>query len=326
MNRNHPSSWRRNQAFTLIELLVVIAIIAILAAILFPVFAQAKMAAKKTQSLSNLKQMGTAANIYLGDNDDAFPLSAVPGDPAGGWNWNRFIPVPASQLGAAEPQWKRDAANSFVFNSMQVYMKNVSMLNCPSGTQVITTATYGPATQPAGLPNITYTYNGMLMSYPQTAVASVSTTPLFWHGHGKRSLYGYGYASPWLVCDNNTTACRYQPSSAGVCAAGNGGTSGYTTNTSRAGTDNFSGTMLVVNTDSSTRSIRLSLGSTATAARTDPRRDPWGRYGQKGIPCGRYWNQGTCHVYMFRPDYDGQANDPAVYVDGTADSTPGACQ
>jgi prepilin-type N-terminal cleavage/methylation domain-containing protein/prepilin-type processing-associated H-X9-DG protein len=60
------------RAFTLIELLVVIAIIAILAAILFPVFAQAKEAAKRTSSLSNIKQLGTAAQIYFGDNDDMF--------------------------------------------------------------------------------------------------------------------------------------------------------------------------------------------------------------------------------------------------------------
>lgn len=51
---------KKNKAFTLIELLVVIAIITILAAILFPVFVQAKLAAKKTQDLSNMKQMGTA--------------------------------------------------------------------------------------------------------------------------------------------------------------------------------------------------------------------------------------------------------------------------
>jgi prepilin-type N-terminal cleavage/methylation domain-containing protein/prepilin-type processing-associated H-X9-DG protein len=61
------------RAFTLIELLVVIAIIAILAAILFPVFAQAKLAAKKTVSLSNMKQVVLATMMYAGDNEDALP-------------------------------------------------------------------------------------------------------------------------------------------------------------------------------------------------------------------------------------------------------------
>jgi prepilin-type N-terminal cleavage/methylation domain-containing protein len=59
--------------FTLVELLVVIAIIAILARILFPVFAQAKQAAKKTSSLSNIRQIGLAAQMYATDNDDVFP-------------------------------------------------------------------------------------------------------------------------------------------------------------------------------------------------------------------------------------------------------------
>jgi len=64
----------RHRAFTLIELLVVIAIIAILAAILFPVFARAKAAAKNTQCLSNGKQIGVAVKIYLSDYDDTMPL------------------------------------------------------------------------------------------------------------------------------------------------------------------------------------------------------------------------------------------------------------
>ena len=61
------------RAFTLIELLVVIAIIAILAAILFPVFSQAREAAKRAQCTSNLKQFGAAWTLYLGDNDDRMP-------------------------------------------------------------------------------------------------------------------------------------------------------------------------------------------------------------------------------------------------------------
>ncbi len=62
----------KKHAFTLIELLVVIAIIAILAAILFPVFAQAKTAAKKISSLSNVKQLSLSNVMYAGDNDDKF--------------------------------------------------------------------------------------------------------------------------------------------------------------------------------------------------------------------------------------------------------------
>ena len=66
------------KAFTLIELLVVIAIIAILAAILFPVFAQAKLQAKKASDLSNVKQIATATIIYTNDSDDVL---MTPSDP-----------------------------------------------------------------------------------------------------------------------------------------------------------------------------------------------------------------------------------------------------
>jgi prepilin-type N-terminal cleavage/methylation domain-containing protein/prepilin-type processing-associated H-X9-DG protein len=74
MNKSH--------AFTLIELLVVIAIIAILAAILFPVFAQAKLAAKKISSLSNNKQICLAVLMYSNDQDDTWPYAQP-----GGWQW-----------------------------------------------------------------------------------------------------------------------------------------------------------------------------------------------------------------------------------------------
>lgn len=67
----------KHRGFTLIELLVVIAIIAILAAILFPVFAQAKLAAKKTTSLSNVKQQGLGSLMYANDYDDTLPWQDV---------------------------------------------------------------------------------------------------------------------------------------------------------------------------------------------------------------------------------------------------------
>ncbi|MGV3617283.1 MAG: prepilin-type N-terminal cleavage/methylation domain-containing protein [Fimbriimonas sp.] len=72
-----------NRGFTLIELLVVIAIIAILAAILFPVFAQAKAAAKKTSSVSNIKQTSLGVLMYMGDFDDVFPQGAGNAPPGG---------------------------------------------------------------------------------------------------------------------------------------------------------------------------------------------------------------------------------------------------
>jgi prepilin-type N-terminal cleavage/methylation domain-containing protein len=69
---------RSSSGFTLIELLVVIAIIAILAAILFPVFAQARAQARKTTCVSNTKQLGLAVLMYTQDYDETFPLVAAP--------------------------------------------------------------------------------------------------------------------------------------------------------------------------------------------------------------------------------------------------------
>jgi prepilin-type N-terminal cleavage/methylation domain-containing protein/prepilin-type processing-associated H-X9-DG protein len=77
----------KGRAFTLIELLVVIAIIAILAAILFPVFAQAKKSAKQTSCISNMKQLGLAATMYLSDNDDMNPS----GEDYAEWIWPFLI-------------------------------------------------------------------------------------------------------------------------------------------------------------------------------------------------------------------------------------------
>jgi prepilin-type N-terminal cleavage/methylation domain-containing protein len=67
---------RSRPGFTLIELLVVIAIIAILAAILFPVFAQAREKARQSTCLSNSRQMEMGLSMYVQDNDDTYPWSA----------------------------------------------------------------------------------------------------------------------------------------------------------------------------------------------------------------------------------------------------------
>jgi prepilin-type N-terminal cleavage/methylation domain-containing protein/prepilin-type processing-associated H-X9-DG protein len=80
---------RKKRAFTLIELLVVIAIIAILAAILFPVFAQAKEAAKKTADLSNQKQIALGVVMYAVDSDDIYPRQVYKRrqDDLPNWSW-----------------------------------------------------------------------------------------------------------------------------------------------------------------------------------------------------------------------------------------------
>jgi prepilin-type N-terminal cleavage/methylation domain-containing protein len=94
------------KAFTLIELLVVIAIIAILAAILFPVFAQAKSAAKNMASLSNIKQIGTACMLYLNDNDDTM----IQGDDYAEWVWLfRFAPY----IKGTPPDFRSSKSNIF---------------------------------------------------------------------------------------------------------------------------------------------------------------------------------------------------------------------
>ncbi|MES2460475.1 MAG: DUF1559 domain-containing protein [Armatimonadota bacterium] len=84
----------RRSAFTLIELLVVIAIIAILAAILFPVFAQARAKARQTACLSNMKQIGLGLMMYMQDNDDVYPqhlLQPVINGATVNVGWAQFI-------------------------------------------------------------------------------------------------------------------------------------------------------------------------------------------------------------------------------------------
>jgi prepilin-type N-terminal cleavage/methylation domain-containing protein/prepilin-type processing-associated H-X9-DG protein len=98
----------RRRGFTLIELLVVIAIIAILAAILFPVFARAREAARATSCKSNLKQLGTAVMMYVQDYDEVFPFNYHYTTSGGG------VPL----------YWWED--------DVQPYVKNWNAFQCPS--------------------------------------------------------------------------------------------------------------------------------------------------------------------------------------------------
>jgi prepilin-type N-terminal cleavage/methylation domain-containing protein len=100
----------KRRGFTLIELLVVIAIIAILAAILFPVFARARDAAKKTSSINNMKQTAIAAFMYVGDNDDIFPHAVD-----------------------ENSRTTADVTGTWIF-ACQGYMKNYDILISPNAT------------------------------------------------------------------------------------------------------------------------------------------------------------------------------------------------
>ena len=106
----------RRRGFTLIELLVVIAIIAILAAILFPVFAQAREQARKTACLSHAKQIGIALTMYRQDWDSRGPFGGWEAGPQGQFNTNG----PTSKF---FEDWQF---------TLQPYLKNAQLLRCPS--------------------------------------------------------------------------------------------------------------------------------------------------------------------------------------------------
>lgn len=112
-----------NRAFTLVELLTVIAIIAILAALLFPVFLTARGKAREISCLSNLRQIGIANSLYTQDYDGMYPFAV---DPADAWT---------PQIWASQPAFQALIPTMLLLqDALQPYAKNKQIFDCPSDT------------------------------------------------------------------------------------------------------------------------------------------------------------------------------------------------
>ncbi len=282
--------WRTCRAFTLIELLVVIAIIAALAAILFPVFAQARDKARQASCLSNMRQVGLAVAMYLSDYDESYPLAFGRDPRSGAWLWDRYHAYPAdrAQTDPLYPAYTVQWANS-----LQPYMKSTGILSCPSAPSLRL------ANRAVNDPNarVSYTYNGLLHTLSQASMVSPSTVPVVWEGRGRAGVEGYAIANPTLMCEDPTRPCRYVS-----CLQGNLG------NVHPEGAMfQLDGTMWIhargavfLAADGSAK-WRL-LGAQIAPANTDWRTDPYTQYNLEGNP-QNYWEDG-CNPYLFRPDYD----------------------
>ena len=141
------------KGFTLIELLVVIAIIAILAAILFPVFARAREKARQTSCLSNQKQIGLGLMMYCQDYDETYPLSYLYVNPAAGGS-------------AGYVHWS---------GMIAPYVKNWQLFVCPSDKNKGLAPTNAFDNQ---APKISYISNEVLMGRPRSHFKAVTLAQL----------------------------------------------------------------------------------------------------------------------------------------------------
>jgi general secretion pathway protein G len=111
----------KRAGFTLIELLVVIAIIALLAALLFPVFATARAKARQSQCLSNLRQIGMSIDMYATDHDDLYPFAVDPTDKYTPQIWHEY------------PEWQQWIPSMPMLHEvLQPYQKSREIWRCPA--------------------------------------------------------------------------------------------------------------------------------------------------------------------------------------------------
>lgn len=283
-------------AFTLIELLVVIAIIAILAAILFPVFAQAKEAAKKTQLISNTKQIATSFILYAGDYDDRFPNLIL--HCSSGLFCTSGGDYPADYRNNT-PDWLA-RHKGYWADATDAYIKNKDMLIIPSAPVTASTNTPLPGKKPG---RIALTPNGLLNNLSQNEVQEVSRIPMLWYGRGYINIEGFGNVQPALRCAlSPTIACRFQ---SGIGPQGVADTFGHVRFTQTAKAAVTTDGNIQVRVDTSAKFFKMARPGTTGQANLF---DPFASYDANGlgtasISCRRpgetsyYW----CH---FRPDWD----------------------
>jgi prepilin-type N-terminal cleavage/methylation domain-containing protein len=287
------------RAFTLIELLVVIAIIAILAAILFPVFAQAKLAAKKTQTLAQFKQVGLAANIYITDADDVFPLSmtynSTSNGGVGNWRTGTYTPVPQGWATGWDTAILINEASSSVFNSIQPYTKNLGVYEGAGLIDFNPGYTQSPINGAPRPAKCNLTYNGMLHAWSATAVAQPSKLPLMLENY-KQNTIGGQISNPVLCCTNAGPSCRFNaggyPQTGQVSCAYYGPGYGYVWFLSTAAANFtvwvYGRGMPFVASDTSARMIQFNAPVWPQYAQ-NVNSNPWSSFDPAGVPGSPYW-------------------------------------